>query len=270
VIRRRDRSGARWVSCLARQVLARWCLPGEAARPDRVTGRAKYRGTWVLAGRRSSCRGRSLRQLGWRSSISLVHSVKATSQDSRGERATTVRFHLQRTTDRRNNLPMSGSGSSLTYSLGRMLPMIGATATSALPFSSSTLLPITCWHGNGHRRSSGGLGSSPSAIEYPTSKSRFTTADPPARVCESQRGTVRAADGAPDGQCSPLRLAAAGVRGRGRVICSSTPAVAAGGLSPSAVSIATSATGNGNRAGDPAIHIPVSRHASIEPGYLHD
>jgi hypothetical protein len=143
---------------------------------------------------------------GRRSSISLVHSVKATSQDSRRERATTVRFHLQRTTDRRANLSISGSGSSLTYSLGRMLPMIGATATSALPFSSSTRLPITCWHGNGHRRSSGGLGSSPSAIEYPTSKSRFTTADPPARVCESQRGTVRAADGAPDGQCSPFAL----------------------------------------------------------------
>ena len=48
------------------------------------------------------------------------------------------------------------------------------------------------------------------------------------------------------------------------------PGVAAGGLSPSVVSIAASATGSGNRAGDPAIRIPVSRYASIEIGYLHD
>ena len=59
---------------------------------------------------------RSPRQLGWRSSNSLAHPVKATSQDSRGcthspsqllGTGTTVRFHLQRTTDPRANLPMS-------------------------------------------------------------------------------------------------------------------------------------------------------------------
>ena len=48
------------------------------------------------------------------------------------------------------------------------------------------------------------------------------------------------------------------------------PVVAAARVSRSVVNIATPATGTGNRAGDPAIRIHVSRHASIEPGYLHD
>ena len=42
---------------------------------------------------------------------------------------------------------------------------------------------------------------------------------------------------------------------------------AAGCSLGSVVNIATPVTGTGNRAGDPAIRIPVSRHASIELGY---
>jgi hypothetical protein len=63
------------------------------------------------------------------------------------------------------------------------------------------------------------LGLSPSEIEY---RPANLVSQPLILQHETQPGTVHAADGAPAGQCSPFRLAAVGVHGRGRVICSST------------------------------------------------